>query len=219
MRVDQTNKRTNTSTSNTRNPAQAASARQTRLKPIPPSTSHDATTNPHPSTWPGGIHDTASENGMPTAIAPHYENKRPLPLLYHGKKSKHTDIKNTLTVNLHNVSLRIRCIIDRSNRSNLSKSIKPLKIAETYKIRSKPLRFYQTVKISKQLKIAQTAQCTKQWTTNVLNWPDFLLLRLLLCLLCSTLLDLPCHVPWHISRFLYTCLRGCHRAVDLTLQS
>ena len=105
---------------------------------------------------------TASENGMPTAIAPHYENKRPLPLLYHGKKSKHTDIKNKLTVNVHNVSLRIRCIIDRSNRSNLSKSIKPLKIAETYKIRSKPLRFYPTVKISKQLKIAQTAQCTKQ---------------------------------------------------------
>jgi hypothetical protein len=105
---------------------------------------------------------TASENGMPTAIAPHYENKRPLPLLYHGKKSKHTDIKNELTVNVHNVSLRIRCIIDCSNRSNLSKSIKPLKIADTYKIRSKPLRFYPTVKISKQLKIAQTAQCTKQ---------------------------------------------------------
>ena len=114
---------------------------------------------------------------MPIAIAPHYKNKRPLPLLYHGKKSKHTDIKNKLTVNVHNVSLRIRCIIDRSNRSNLSKSIKPLRIAETYKIRSKPLRSYQTVKISKQLKIAQAAQCTKQWTTNVLNWPDFLFLR------------------------------------------
>lgn len=67
MRLDQTNKRTHTSTSNARNPAQAASARQTRLKPIPPSTSHDATTNPHPSTWPGGIHD--ADNARTTALA------------------------------------------------------------------------------------------------------------------------------------------------------
>ena len=33
-------------------PAQASSARKTCLKAIPPSTSHDATTNTHPSTWP-----------------------------------------------------------------------------------------------------------------------------------------------------------------------